>query len=63
VGKITAARALVRVLRAEGVDTLFITGGLAAKDTKTDQQPDPAALETYLAQEQVAPTYSIGFLR
>ena len=47
----------------EGVDTLFITGGLAAKDTKTDQQPDPAALETYLAQEQVAPTYSIGFLR
>ena len=47
----------------EGVDTLFITGGLAAKDTKTDTQPDAALLESYLTQEQIAPTYSIGFLR
>ncbi|OIQ32264.1 MAG: HAD family hydrolase [Alphaproteobacteria bacterium MedPE-SWcel] len=47
----------------EGLDTLFITGGLAAKDTRTDRNPDPEALRPYLAQEQVAPTFAIGFLR
>lgn len=47
----------------EDIDSLFITGGLAAAETKTTRQPDPAALETYLANEQSAPTYSIGFLR
>lgn len=47
----------------EGIDSLFITGGLAASETKTTQQPDAAALATYLEQEQSAPTYSIGFLR
>ena len=47
----------------EDIDSLFITGGLAAAETKTTQQPDPDALETYLANEQSAPTYAIGFLR
>lgn len=47
----------------EGLDTLFITGGLAARDTATETQPDPKALDAYIAQEQVAPTYAIGFLR
>jgi HAD superfamily hydrolase (TIGR01459 family) len=47
----------------EAIDSLFITGGLAASETKTAQQPDPAALAAYLTQEQSAPTYSIGFLR
>lgn len=47
----------------EGIDSLFITGGLAARETKTDQQPDAAALATYLEQEQSAPSYAIGFLR
>jgi len=47
----------------EGIDSLFISGGLAAKETQTRAQPDPEALAHYLAQEQIAPTYSIGFLR
>ncbi|WP_293576165.1 TIGR01459 family HAD-type hydrolase [Phaeobacter sp.] len=47
----------------EGLDSLFITGGLAAKETKTDKQPDPAALELYLQKEKSAPTYFIGKLR
>jgi HAD superfamily hydrolase (TIGR01459 family) len=47
----------------EDVDSLFISGGLAAADTKTGKQPDPAALETYLGREQISPTYTIGFLR
>ncbi|CUH99918.1 TIGR01459 family HAD-type hydrolase [Leisingera aquaemixtae] len=47
----------------EGIDSLFITGGLAASETKTSVQPDPAALETYLQKEQASPAYAIGFLR
>ena len=47
----------------EDIDSLFITGGLAARETKTDQQPDPKALADYLAKMQFNPTFSIGFLR
>ena len=48
---------------SEDIDSLFITGGLAAAPTKTKDQPDKAALEAYLGQEKQLPTYSIGFLR
>lgn len=47
----------------EGLDTLFITGGLAASETKTSYQPDPDALKAYLDKEKTDPTYSIGRLR
>ena len=47
----------------EDLDSLFITGGLAAAETKTAHQPDPDALAAYLSAEQSNPTYSIGFLR
>jgi HAD superfamily hydrolase (TIGR01459 family) len=47
----------------EDIDSLFISGGLAAKATQTDHQPDPEALNAYLSQEQVSPTYAIGMLR
>ena len=47
----------------EDIDSLFISGGLAAAETKTSQQPDPDALEAYLTKELSAPTYTIGFLR
>ena len=47
----------------EELDSLFITGGLAARETKTENQPDPTALEAYLANEMIQPTYSIGKLR
>lgn len=47
----------------EDIDSLFITGGLAARETKTQYQPDPVALAAYLQNEGIGPQYSIGFLR
>jgi len=47
----------------EELDSLFITGGLAAREATTENQPDPTALEAYLANEMMQPTYSIGKLR
>ncbi|THD72114.1 TIGR01459 family HAD-type hydrolase [Thalassobius vesicularis] len=53
----------VRGAMGEDLDSLFISGGLARENTKTTHSPDPAALETYLEGEMVAPTYTIGQLR
>lgn len=47
----------------EGIDSLFISGGLAAAETKTVTQPDPQALTDYLSAENSAPTFTIGHLR
>ena len=47
----------------EDIDSLFISGGLAAAETKTSHQPDPDALSAYLEREMSAPTYTIGQLR
>jgi len=53
----------IRGAMGEDIDSLFITGGLAATDTQTTQQPDPAALQAYVDKEKIAPNYSIGQLR
>ena len=47
----------------EDIDSLFITGGLAALETKTSHQPDEIALNSYIQKEMIAPTYAIGRLR
>ena len=47
----------------EDIDSLFITGGLAAADTRTTDQPDPEALEAFLQREMISPTFAIGYLR
>ena len=47
----------------EGIDSLFISGGLAAAETKTVTQPDADALTTYLETEKSNPTFTIGHLR
>ena len=47
----------------EQIDSLFVTGGLAARETKTTRQPDPDALAAFVGSEMVTPTYAIGFLR
>ena len=47
----------------EGIDSLFITGGLAAKETATVTQPDPEKLSQYIVEKQLDPIFSIGFLR
>ena len=47
----------------EGIDTLFITGGLAAAETKTSHHPDEDALRSHNEKEKINPTFSIGRLR
>ncbi len=47
----------------EDIDTLFISGGLAAQETKTDRDPDTDALTAYLDAEKMSATYTIGQLR
>ncbi|MFN4059075.1 MAG: TIGR01459 family HAD-type hydrolase [Roseinatronobacter sp.] len=50
--------------QAEGIDTLFITGGLAAELFGDDvENPDPALLAPWLEEMGQAPTYTIGRLR
>jgi len=47
----------------EGLDCLFVTGGLAAEETKTATDPDRAALEDFLNRHETTATYAIGQLR
>lgn len=47
----------------EGLDTLFISGGLAREETATESQPDPARLSAFLDKHQLDATYAIGALR
>ncbi|EYD77575.1 HAD superfamily protein involved in N-acetyl-glucosamine catabolism [Rubellimicrobium mesophilum DSM 19309] len=49
----------------EGLDCLFITGGLAARETQTDPggQPDQASVIAYAEEHGWSPTFAIGFLR
>jgi HAD superfamily hydrolase (TIGR01459 family) len=49
---------------AEGLDTLFVSGGLAAAEFGPDPEaPDPAKLEAFLNAEQMSVTAAIGRLR
>ena len=47
----------------EGMDSLFITGGLAAAETGTEGQPDPGRLTAFLTNANTSPTFAIGHLR
>ncbi len=47
----------------ENIDSLFITGGLAASETNGEDGIDAAKLEAFLAREQASPTYTIDQLR
>ncbi|NNE89857.1 MAG: HAD family hydrolase [Silicimonas sp.] len=47
----------------EDLDSLFITGGLARAETKTDEQPQQEALEAFVSEQMITPTYAIGYLR
>ena len=49
---------------SEDIDTLFVTGGIAADSFGADaENPDPALLEAWLAEKQLSATYAIGYLR
>jgi hypothetical protein len=48
----------------EGIDTLFVTGGLEAEHFGPDPDaPDPARLEHWLAEKALSPAFAIGKLR
>jgi len=47
----------------EDLDSLFVTGGLAAAETRTNLSPDPKALQDFISAQMIQPTYCIGFLR
>jgi ribonucleotide monophosphatase NagD (HAD superfamily) len=48
----------------EGLDTLFITGGLAADEFGPDvENPDAGLLTAWLEDRQMSPTFAMGFLR
>ncbi len=48
----------------EGLDTLFITGGLEADRFGPDvESPDPARLDAWLGAKELSPTFAMGRLR
>jgi HAD superfamily hydrolase (TIGR01459 family) len=49
----------------EGLDALFVSGGLAAAETETtaDSGPDPALLDEYLGVARIEPRFTIAYLR
>ncbi|MEM0950315.1 MAG: TIGR01459 family HAD-type hydrolase [Pseudomonadota bacterium] len=47
----------------EDIDSLFVTGGLAAAETCTARDPEQEALTQFLSHAQITPTYAIGLLR
>jgi HAD superfamily hydrolase (TIGR01459 family) len=48
----------------EGIDTLFVTGGIAADQFGPDfENPNKELLEEWLNSQQLSPTFSIGKLR
>ncbi|MEM7632114.1 MAG: TIGR01459 family HAD-type hydrolase [Pseudomonadota bacterium] len=47
----------------EDIDSLFVTGGLAAVETKTSHNPDEGALSAFTQKEKSTPTFAIGQLR
>ena len=47
----------------EDIDSVFITGGLAAGETGTVDHPDPTRLAAYLDDKGVTPTYAMGRFR
>lgn len=54
----------VQGAQGEGIDVIFVTGGIAADQFGPDSlNPDKQLLESWLARHQMAPTFSISRLR
>lgn len=47
----------------EDIDSLFVTGGLAAHETQTSDQPNSDRLAAFCESHQLSPRYAIGYLR
>lgn len=58
------ARTDIRGAQAEGIDAVFVTGGLEAERFGPDvENPDQALLEAWLAETDLAPRFTMGRLR
>ena len=54
----------IRGAVAEGIDSLFVTGGISAEAFGPDADaPDPAKLAAWIGEKDVAPTFTIAKLR
>ena len=61
---ITGLKSWNRHAEGEGIDVLFVTGGLAAEQFGPEiDAPEPDLLRTWLAARQHDPQYAIGRLR
>ena len=47
----------------EDIDALFVTGGIAAEETGTAEEPDPERLRAFLDSHGLSPLYAIARLR
>lgn len=53
----------VRGAQGEGLDVVFVTGGIAREETRTEGgRPDEAALERFLEGKGMAPGFAMGWL-
>ena len=49
---------------SEGIDTLFVTGGISTNEFGSDPaNPNPALLDSWLADMRLSPNFAIGHLR
>ena len=48
---------------SQSLDSIFVTGGLAAEETGTVRQPDPVKLRELLSATGLNPKFAIGHLR
>lgn len=46
-----------------GLDSLFVTGGLAARETGTRISPDHRLLDKFINKHEIRPDYAIGMFR
>jgi HAD superfamily hydrolase (TIGR01459 family) len=55
----------IRGAMGEGLDAIFVTGGLAAQETATSREagPDPQKLSDYLAPTRLSPKFAMAYLR
>jgi len=54
----------IRGASGEGLDALFVTGGIAAAEFGADAaNPDPVRLRDWLATQELSPEHAIGLLR
>ena len=53
----------IRGALGEDFDSLFVTGGLAREQTATTRQPEQDALDAFISETRLTPTYAIGYLR